>query len=591
MNLQPDADSPEDIAAARAALDSADPRSKAKAIYERMVAEGRGVDEIRSEMAKVLRPAQAQGAPQAPTPAGAIGGVAGALPGAVAGASERPASMPAPGAPLLDTSKATLDPQTLIERQYENGPVGRFQAGVNHELTGLVRGARQIWNTVTNDDEDLDSVNAASKRAEDYWKSKEPVGSGISLADVGRGVGNAMAFGGMAGPAARAMGPILAPAAVGALSAGLQPTSEDGGLYEHGVNAAVGGALGAAGAKIGDMITGAVGRADPRLREMANSLRERGVSVPPGYEYKSPMADVARAGSAYSSDSTNNSLSRVVADKLGMQNTDHLSNEVLEGQKGVLGRKIGQLYEGTEAKPDRSFFNTLLDTGRKYQMAIPAGKGDQVMKQLDRLMDMSAKGTPITGEQYQAIRTELTRRVTDGGAVGQAYHGMRQALDDLFESQADPVKSAALRSQYRLASILRQGGGIPNEGLTVKQLSRRLESAVNGGKVDPGLRRLVKDAADFMPKARITPAALSAEADVAAQRAAESLMNSRSLVGLLTAAGKKAMGPVARLSTEGTKRTQITPQEVVNNETLRSLMSSLLRSAGAQNIPKATEER
>jgi hypothetical protein len=167
------------------------------------------------------------------------------------------------------------------------------------------------------------------------------------------------------------------------------------------------------------------------------------------------------------------------------------------------------------------------------------------MSMIDHLLDRAKPGKPpMTGEEYQALRTGLSANSITGSAAEKlATSAMKRALDDMFNSQNPSPERAGLNSQYRLSQILRKGSGIPAEGMTAKQLRNRIESAAAKGEVNPKVRELLSQTNQLIPTAKIGGDAAAGAGDNAVIRG----LDRPGVVAGLMAITRGATGPPSKL--------------------------------------------
>jgi hypothetical protein len=552
QGMQQDLDNPQDVAQAQAALMS--PRDQARKIYEDTLANGGSAEEAKAAIAHLARP-QAAPTPQQAAPAAQQQG-----PNGVTGswADEEP------------TFAQGL--QNDIEKVYSADPAA---AGQGRAIGGMIQGVRKLYNQAIGDTDKVNELNADEQRSRDFWNKVEPPGSGFSQADLGNLTGN-VAVGALApevgGPSALAQ--ILRGVTTGGAQGLIQPTTaNESQAVNAGIGAGVGGVLSAAGAG-GTRLLGA---RDEARSAAAEKLRAQGIDIPAGQDYNSPISTALRklGGESGSGPVPEKSLTADLASKMGMPSTD-ITNEALEANLRRSGQAIGSAHANSVATPDRQFFRNVLEAGRKYQLSGPVSRSDEIMQMVNHLLERAKPGSKITGEEYQALRTGLTTNsVTGTPAQKGATTAMRRALDDMFETQNPKPELAGLRSQYRVSKILRNGSGIPSEGITAKQLRNRIESAAGKGQVAPEVRELLNETNMLMPKARIGGDAVLGADDNVSIRGLER----PGIVAALMAATRGISGPLSKFYDKGTV------QSIVNNQPARTSLANLLRGGV---IPQAT---
>lgn len=219
-------------------------------------------------------------------------------PSAPPAAAQAPAPVPAPSpAPSAPPAAAQAPAQQSdigsylnqeLERQFQKGSgMARFGAGVQGMAGDAVTGVRQIYNTLTGDEETLGQLKADTEERKRITQKYDPQGSGFSAADAGRLAGEVGTFGAMGGPRA------LSQIGAGALEGAVKPADD---MWERGANAIEGAAYGA----VGPLISGARGFAknmdpmDAAKKFTAKVLRQApGAPVQEAYEGISKKAGEA----------------------------------------------------------------------------------------------------------------------------------------------------------------------------------------------------------------------------------------------------------------------------------------------------------
>lgn len=546
--MQPDLDSPDQVAEAQNALMS--PRDKARKAYEDVLAKGGSPEDAKAAAMQFARQNSA--------------------PPVQAAAQHAPAAQHgAEGSFAEPTFAQGL--QSDIEKIYPQDPI---TAGMGRSFAGVIQGARKLYNQATGDTEKVKELENDEKRSRQFWESVDPQGSGFSQGDFGKLAGDASTFAALPAAKGGALAKILYDAGVGGVQGLLQPTTEND---SQALNAGLGAAVGGAVSGTGSAVRGLVGTPDATRQAAAAGLRGQGVDVPVGQEFNSPIGAALRkmGGESGSGTASEESLTMALAKRLGMPGTD-ITNAGLEGNISRVGKAIGDLSAGKEAIPDRDFAKEVIEIGRKYHLSGPVKDSDPVVAMADHLLDLSKSGRPISGEQYQALRTGLSANSVTGSAAEKAAMGnMKRALDKMFNSQNPTPERAGLNSQYRLSQILRKGAGVPTEGMTSRQMRNRLEGAANKGEVAQDVRDLLNQSNQIVPQARVGGDAAAGAGD----GAIISSMNRPSMMGALSAMLRGVAGPASKGYDAGYI------QRLVNDPSVRVSLANLLRGG---IIPQAT---
>lgn len=538
QGMQPDLDSPEAVAQAQEALMS--PKDRARKAYEAVLANGGSPEEAKAAIVQLVAPK--------------------ATPVAQGAAQQAPMPQPGAAAPQQEEPTFAQGLQSDIEKIYPTDPV---TAGMGSSLAGTIQGVRKLYNQATGDTAKVKELEGDEQRSRDFWQSVDPQGSGFSKGDFGRIAGD-VTQGGALGKVLK--GGILGNAASGGVQGLVQPTTEqDSQALNAGLGAAVGGVVGAAGKGI----TSLLGRADPTRSSSASALRSAGVEVPAGQEYNSPVGAALRrmSGESGSGPVPERSLTSALAKSLGMEGDD-ITNSSLESNLRRSGKAIGDLSAGKSATPTKEFAKDIIDIGGKYHMSGPVKSGDSVISMADHLLDIAKSGKPMTGEQYQALRTGLSAdSITGSAAEKQAMSGMKRALDKMFNSQNPSPERAGLNAEYRLSQILRKGSGVPAEGMTAKQMRNRIEGAANKGEVNASVRDLLSETNKLLPGVRVGGDAAAGAGDDVVIRG----LDRPGLTAGLMALTRGVSGPASKFYDKGLI------QKVVNDPTARASLANLLR--------------
>ena len=539
-STQPDLDDPAEVALAREALMT--PRDKARKVYEDVLASGGSPEDAK---AAAMQAAPSKAAPTAQGPA-AQPNQAG--PNGVTGSYAEP------------TFASKL--QDDIENVYQTDPV---TAGMGRSFAGTIQGVRKLYNQATGDEAKVKELEGDEQRSRDFWQKVDPQGSGFSQGDLGRLAGDVSTFAGVPAAKAGALGNILQGAAIGGVQGAVQPTTAtDSQALNAGMGAGFGGAVGA----LGSAVRGVAGTEDPTRLAAAQGLRAKGVEVPVGQEYNSPMGAALRkmGGEKGANTIPEKSLTSTLAKQMGMEGD--ITNSSLEANLRKVGGDIGDLSKGKTVELDKEFGRKIIDIGGKYHMSGPVSKGDKVIAMADHLLELARPGRSISGEEYQALRTGLSANsITGSAAEKQAMSGMKRALDDVFNKQNPSPERGTLNSQYRLSQILRKGSGMPAEGMTAKQMRNKIEGAAAKGEVNPQVRELLSETNQIIPRTAIGGDAAAGAGDDAVIRG----MDRPGIVSGVMALMRGVAGPASKGFDKGTI------QKLINNPTARVSLANLLR--------------
>lgn len=433
--------------------------------------------------------------------------------------AQRSAPQQAPtGEAALPSPAAEVPPidYNQVARDTANDMTGmeKFLAGMGGAVAGLDLGGRQvIANMIGNDKWKRDLQD----EAEEYKRLTGALGE-TGAGSVGNVAGNIamMALpGGLLGRAAGASLP-LAITAEGALGAGagaLQPTTEEG---ERAKNAAIGGALGAAGPLAGKAI-GAGGRwllggGDDAATRAAGILSRYGIEVPkadvaPGVVSKVSQGILENlpgtgAMMAGAREGREDAVRTALFKMLGKEVPE--TGEALAAITDDIGAQIGAASTGKRV-PLANVAPGIRQVLQDYKV-LPAQANRHITKQADNILELaSIPGAQLKGEWYQGIRSQMQADArTATGQHKRALAGMVKVLDDEFGKALQPDEAAKLtgdRAKYRLALLLEKAG-LKEGKLDLTKARNAVERESRRGQVMPEAKSLLEAASVAMPKSR-----------------------------------------------------------------------------------------
>ena len=260
-------------------------------------------------------------------------------------------------------------------------------------------------------------------------------------------------------------------------------------------------ALGAAGGALGAGVGKLVGRVLNPVRSAPNAATTDAMEAAARLGYKPPVGQEtgsralqileqqaaknpisARGAQAYN-EANRTAINRAAARGMG-ESADQITEDVMAAAKSRIGGEFDRLSTNKEIPlgPDFSARITLLRD--RLSNAGPF-KNQQTATLLDAAEQVAATGK-ITGEAYQAIRSELSDMASvanraGNAKAGSAVKGVRKALDDAAEKALSPEDLKAwktARAQYA----------------SMKTLEKR--GALKGGDVDPAIIRNLLQSGD-----------------------------------------------------------------------------------------------
>lgn len=350
--------------------------------------------------------------PAGSTPAAPAGAVAGAPPGPPAGtpvpgaAGAPPVAAPAvPGPMARDPGRfqQAIDQERQARSQAEIDSMGgyeRFITGMGQSVASNARGARQIWNYLTNDQQDLNQI--AQEEAAARVRDQPLLDTGLGRTGQITGhVLQAALPGGVAGKGATALGGGVARYAAaeglaGAGMAALQPVIGD---ESRATNMAVGGAIGAALPVAGGI-----------------------------YKFGKDLSMAAARGLAP------RGTARFIDDAAAMMKSSRIRERA--------GKEISRIVEGQTValKPMQQ---QLAQIRKQYGDDLPKA----VNRQLDTLVSLAqVKGAKLRGEVLQEIRSAVGKEAAASkGLVQTGLQKFQRTLDQGMDAVLPKAKAVRLR--------------------------------------------------------------------------------------------------------------------------------------------------
>jgi len=351
----------------------------------------------------------------------------------------------------------------------------------------------------------------------------------------------------LAAPAA-ASGGIAAAAAASALPGLIEYGSNEERLA-RGALGAFGGALGAAAGKgISRALQPSRVAPDAATQAAIDAAGRIGYRVPAGQQTGSKAIQTLEQqvaknpiGAAFArpfAEGNQKAINRAAMKAIG-EAGDSVTEEAIAAAKARLGGNFESLTADKVIPLTKGFEARALALKQKADLAGPF-KSQEVSALVDNALEL-AKSGQMTGEAYQAIRSQLTDRArqaaaASNGKLQSAIKSVRSALDDAAEKVLSAEEQAlykSTRQQYAAVKTLEKVG------------------AVKGGNVDPAIIRNVLQRGD---KSAFASGKLSGElADIARignafRQLPDSGTASNAVTQLLLTGGAGLAGPGALLA-------------------------------------------
>lgn len=260
-------------------------------------------------------------------------------------------------------------------------------------------------------------------------------------------------------------------------------------------------ALGAAGGGLGAGAGKLVGRALNPIRSTPNAATDEAMAAAARIGYRPPVGQQtgSRALQLLEQQAAKNPISASGAQAYGTANAlavnqaaargmgetaDQITEDVMATAKKRIGSEFDRLSADKAIPLDNTFTARIEHLRTRVEAAGPF-KNTQAVETLDNAA-LVAKSGQVTGEAYQAIRSELTdmaRVAARAGneKLGSSIKGVRKALDDAAEKALSPEDLKAWKTAR-------------TEYATMKTLEKR--GALKGGNVDPAIVRNLLQSGD-----------------------------------------------------------------------------------------------
>lgn len=398
----------------------------------------------------------------------------------------------------------------------------RFVAGMGKAFSDIGTGVKQLFDGVR-----LSRGDATA--ALDLLKSQERVAENRALEQPLMDTRGGF-WGNVAGNVAASVPlAMAAPATLpsmglqGAVMGALQPTAPGENAVE---NAALGGAFGVAApwalGKTGNAVRRVFSPAGVAVEMPAtNAMREGAADLLRQYGINSTVAqrtgsqplqalESVLAGMPSTSASVmaeraaqQTSFNRAVTGLLG-EASDSVDDAVMRRAFERLSGGYQEIAKGVTLMPGDEFLGKLAQVESGYSKYLPSTVKDAYKARLDDLVDLVGK--PLSGERYQAIRSELGKAAAGTNDTGykDALKGLRRALDDEFAAAASPEQLAQklkLDQQYRAAKILDDASLLTTDktGISAAKAANKLEREIRKGPVMPEMAGLLKAGGQIIP--------------------------------------------------------------------------------------------
>lgn len=263
----------------------------------------------------------------------------------------------------------------------------------------------------------------------DWWRTAGNIGASIPLSLFG--------------------GPVVS----GAISGALQPVTGGDFYSTKAAQTAVGGAAG----KVGEIITGALGKViAPRVSQEVSSLRAGGVEPtigqmigPRAAKIEEKMTSLPVIGSAIA-DARKRATEQM--NKLAMNKALEPTGKTVSaaGTEGIsevhsaLSKAYDDLLPHLQFVPDKQFMDDV--AGNAQMQALAPEQVKRVMNVFDRRVSdrLAQHGGALPGDIYKRVDSELEGLASGNGELAPAFKALRGAMRESLRRSSSPEAAAAL---------------------------------------------------------------------------------------------------------------------------------------------------
>lgn len=346
--------------------------------------------------------------------------------------------------------QARFDPRTAAaadlsnrQKSFQDAPIAAQAAagaGSRVALTGM--GLGQLLGIT-------DQQDAAKQREQ----MRVLEGSGAAtVGGVAGDIGLLAAPGGAVGRLPTLTARIGGNALLGAAYGARAPTVEGESRIQ---NSLIGGAAGGVGGAAQGLLAGAATRAaaavDPVKQAAIQMLRNRGIPLHVSQVSDSvpvkAMAGMAKylpfSGSGRAAQNQQQAFNRAVGQTFGAD-APQLTDDVVRNQRQALSRGFEAIYNRNDIPLTNQDLTNLANISNAAGRRLTLDEGAVVNNQLDDILAELNQAGVLTGQKYQALRTQIMR-AEGPDRLGQAVATLRRELDDIAARGVGPNDAQALR--------------------------------------------------------------------------------------------------------------------------------------------------
>ncbi len=184
-----------------------------------------------------------------------------------------------------------------------------------------------------------------------------------------------------------------------------------------------------------------------------------------------------------------------------------ITEHAISNAKDRFAQRYGEALKGVKVRLDGDdFIDALADIEKQHQKLLPRQQKKEVSDLIEEFLDEAGK--PLTGEEYQAIRSQLgtRQRALEGNnpTFANLFKSMKRALDDAFLRHTDDVAGQTkmgIDQEYKrfkqLEKLYKRSGGKEVEEGILPLASLNRESKKAG--TDPIWREMIGSASRVLP--------------------------------------------------------------------------------------------
>jgi len=358
-------------------------------------------------------------------------------------------------AELTGITDEQLDPTTGM------GFGAKFLAGMGKSVSDSGQGLKQLGYMAA---DQIPGVDLSQQRDQIQSEIDTAKVRDRPLMDTGAGLaGNIAGYGlqiagpGMAASGTRLAGAVLpttfrGAAAQGAALGTLQPVaSDENRLANAGMGAAAGIGGKAAGNALGALGNRAANSIDPVKRAAARAAQRAGIPLHAAQVSDSIPAKTAASmgkylpfsGAAAAGQRQQTAFNRAVGRTFG-EDKEQLTDDVIQSARQKIGAEFNAIYARNDVPIDPNTVRRLVALENSLSRRLTTDESKVLGAQLDDILQEAAGTGAMTGQKYQALRTQIMKAESPD-RIGSAVKELRRELDDIAAQAVGPQDAAMLK--------------------------------------------------------------------------------------------------------------------------------------------------